>query len=429
MATRLLFVARRAWLVIGWVAVAGLAAAYYGRTIPLVYFGVGAIVWSVPFFALQIVLVSRSRDELIERVGGSGRVPLLYLRPFFLDRVPVFPLRSLVPTVIGLRESFEQMWSPWRTSSVLDERLHGIFGETCTVARIGSKEGLLRGSASIDFPVGDDTQWRRCMLDLASRAEAIVVAPIVPRRTTATYWEIEQLAANGHLGRTVFVMPSYRRKKLVDGLDVAECWERGRALLRADGLVELPPYDRAGGLVARVGGRWRQFHALWGERWSSAFGLRRLLLEGQLRGSATRQSAWFATSVLMASLVGLFVAVATALPAVALSGAAPLAPWLGIVMLCAWSAVTLTSLRESARHCAEGPLGGLFLTLVGLSAYAVGFVVAVAGHALGAGPSLQHGLAMVTVFTVTLAITRMTSSLVMGPQAIPAIPDARPNEP
>ncbi|KAA3655011.1 MAG: hypothetical protein DWQ11_02335, partial [Proteobacteria bacterium] len=90
-----------------------------------------------------------------------------------------------------------------------------------------------------------DTVWKAMFQRLAGAARWIVM---IPSDQGETRWEVQQLVAQGLLGKTVFIMPPALKR---GGIDVADYWQQVRAALAADG-VSLPPYTPAG-QVFRLG--------------------------------------------------------------------------------------------------------------------------------------------------------------------------------
>lgn len=115
----------------------------------------------------------------------------------------------------------------------------------------------------------DGVRWREVFMQLAPRARlCVIVPPHADDRETG--WEIGQLASDGHLGKCIFLMPSFsvRRPGLFAPQFKAQAlWSN---LLRAvGGQAALPAYVSGVGLVVRCGAGFVVVRGIGGRPWHS----------------------------------------------------------------------------------------------------------------------------------------------------------------
>jgi hypothetical protein len=162
------------------------------------------------------------------RAGGirlrarDGRPPILYLRSFEDDALRV-------ATILSARRPFLELFTTRGTDPFEESVTWQIspYGPVVAVGRPGRSLASL-GAARDHLP---DDIWRQEVARRMAEARVIVV---VIGATEGLRWELTQIVAGGHLGRTVFVLPP------ADPGLVRHRWQvTGSALVDAG--IALPP--------------------------------------------------------------------------------------------------------------------------------------------------------------------------------------------
>jgi hypothetical protein len=144
----------------------------------------------------------------------------------------------------------------------LESVLTQAFRKTCPLVALGRQGETYEGAGRIE--VSDD-DWQNAVVKLSDRASVLV---IIPSAHLGTLWELNRLAKDPQLARTLFIMPELPRKtpsgvirsttndRLFDSgiltydssehtYDIPQDWESARAKAEPFGL-HLPAYCAAG---------------------------------------------------------------------------------------------------------------------------------------------------------------------------------------
>lgn len=131
-----------------------------------------------------------------------------------------------------------------------------------------------------------DDSWFVRFQSLVRKADLIIVVPLAQPATLAEIREIYRLKL---LDRTVFVMPfDFSVEKgayspdpaLTKGRDV---WNHSARILRDELGIDLPDYNKRGGIVVPYNGRWTRLVGSNGKPWETSAAIRKILSASKLR--------------------------------------------------------------------------------------------------------------------------------------------------
>jgi len=224
---------------------------------PLVRFLAAGAALGLLLAGLSYMLYSRARILLSRRAAMLDRVEFaeallpalrrgadiefsLFLRPFFTD--DVFKWKS--------RGRYAQdSRSFWQFGGKLDleESLAVAIDRACPLVAVG---GADKGYGPPEMRVGD-ARWQEEVALLIDKARLIVAVPFAQ---PATKWEIERIVRRGHLSKTIFLIPPFRRRtrlrKTFAGTNrrAADIYHDSLREFATLGL-DLPRVDYGGGMV------------------------------------------------------------------------------------------------------------------------------------------------------------------------------------
>lgn len=217
-------------------------------------FDADSAVWIAALVATLLAAVGKASDTLrrrrrqhrreekaqalFEQLDGDTRVTdyVLYLRPFSTTgRLAVSnPKRRWLPLLPGYYEHQGTLEFESLLSQALPPALPLV-----ALGRPGEHIGAGRIRV-------DDADWRDAFERLVAQAAWIVM---IPSHEGETRWEVTRLISDGHLDKTVFLMPP--QPPPAKGIDLPVYWSTMREELSALGL-EVPRYNPAG-LFFRIG--------------------------------------------------------------------------------------------------------------------------------------------------------------------------------
>lgn len=253
--------------------------------------------------ALGVASTSRALDAIVLFPELPTKPFVLFLRSFFIEKI----IKAEPPSLPLLKFDCS-----------LPREIQRAIGGDELVCKIGSRKLLLDLDGGIVWS-HDDVWFERFKL-LAKHSKYIVMVPIVQTSPSGssekpgTLQEIEHLAQEALLGKTVFVVPPSSRVLLALGRgqgllpSVPALWEASRRILKHECLVELPPYPGGHGLLFPDANGWIFVRAVSGRPWNSWRALRNVLVDKRLSATAARDAARIATRfvlVLLPIYVGL----------------------------------------------------------------------------------------------------------------------------
>ncbi len=227
------------------VVVLTISGFYPFSQVPLAFALITWVAWALGVFAFIAYRVVRRRRQFHLNTRAATIVEsepfTLYLRPFRTS--------GRLPVLCQLPKTTDR-WLMGKTWD-LEFALTIAVDDVAPLVAIGHQSASL-GAAKV---TASDETWRETMLDLARRAQHIVMVPL---DRPSTLWEAEQVLAEPALkAKTLFLMPP---RSLFRGLlerampwrSLRRLWNGARAKL-GGGLV-LPAYDRRGAIFDIVDG-------------------------------------------------------------------------------------------------------------------------------------------------------------------------------
>jgi hypothetical protein len=193
-----------------------------------VAFAIGGLIVAVIGGILFRVARALGRADTRRLLAVDHRPPVLYLRSFGDDKVPL-------ATIASARRPFFELFS-FRGRDPFEEAVAWEFATYGPVVAVGRPGQSLASLGAAREHLSDDT-WQEQVALRMHDARAVVVAT---GETPGLRWEVSQVVAGGHLGKAVFVFPP------LDGDALARRWEFTSAALAAAGApVDALPADPA----------------------------------------------------------------------------------------------------------------------------------------------------------------------------------------
>jgi hypothetical protein len=193
-----------------------------------VAFALGGLVVAVIGGVLFRVARALGRADTRRLLAVDHRPPVLYLRSFGDDKVPL-------ATIASARRPFFELFS-FRGRDPFEEAVAWEFATYGPVVAVGRPGQSLASLGAAREHLSDDT-WQEQVTIRMHDARAVVVAT---GETPGLRWEVSQVVAGGHLDKAVFVFPP------LDGDALARRWEFTSTALEAAGAPVGPlPADPA----------------------------------------------------------------------------------------------------------------------------------------------------------------------------------------
>jgi hypothetical protein len=201
-----------------------------------VLFALGGLVVAAIGGVLFRIARALGRADTRRLLAVDHRPPLLYLRSFADDTLPL-------ATIASARRPFFELFS-FRGRDPFEEAVAWELATYGPVVAVGRPGHSLASLGAAREHLSDDT-WKAQVAQRMDDARAIAVAT---GETPGLHWEVAQIVAAGHLGKTVFVFPPVERD------DAARRWTFTASALGAAG-ARVGPLPADPGLVhtARVG--------------------------------------------------------------------------------------------------------------------------------------------------------------------------------
>jgi hypothetical protein len=180
----------------GVLAVAGLLLSVWFDNALLVGLSAGLFLYqSVAITRLGRYYQRLSLPGVGDVLAKDSRAPILFLRPFALDEVPVSPLEDGWYGIRDISLSLDR-----RT---FEEALKVVFDDIGPIIAIGrSGEGAAPIGAAREYT--DDTSWQQRVLERADIAQFVIIACDA---TPSMIWEIQNVSKRLGLRRIVMVLP------------------------------------------------------------------------------------------------------------------------------------------------------------------------------------------------------------------------------
>jgi hypothetical protein len=193
-----------------------------------VAFAIGGLLVAVIGGILFRVARALGRADTRRLLAVDHRPPVLYLRSFGDDKVPL-------ATIASARRPFFELFS-FRGRDPFEEAVAWEYATYGPVVAVGRPGQSLASLGAAREHLSDDT-WQEQVALRMHDARAVVVAT---GETPGLRWEVSQVVAGGHLGKAVFVFPP------LDGDALARRWEfTSTALAAAGAPVDPLPADPA----------------------------------------------------------------------------------------------------------------------------------------------------------------------------------------
>ena len=182
-----------------------------------VAFAIGGLIVAVIGGILFRIARALGRADTRKLLAVDRRPPVLYLRSFGDDSVPL-------ATIASARRPFFELFS-FRGRDPFEEAVAWEFATYGPVVAVGRPGHSLASLGAAREHLSDDT-WQDQVAQRMQDARAVVVAT---GETPGLRWEVSQVVAGGHLGKAVFVFPP------LDGEALARRWEFTSTALAAAG--------------------------------------------------------------------------------------------------------------------------------------------------------------------------------------------------
>jgi hypothetical protein len=193
-----------------------------------VAFAIGGLLVAVIGGILFRVARALGRADTRRLLAVDHRPPVLYLRSFGDDKVPL-------ATIASARRPFFELFS-FRGRDPFEEAVAWEYATYGPVVAVGRPGQSLASLGAAREHLSDDT-WQEQVALRMHDARAVVVAT---GETPGLRWEVSQVVAGGHLGKAVFVFPP------LDGDALTRRWEfTSTALAAAGAPVDPLPADPA----------------------------------------------------------------------------------------------------------------------------------------------------------------------------------------
>ncbi|QGZ38100.1 hypothetical protein IP92_01615 [Pseudoduganella flava] len=206
------------------------------------------VAFGAPFFLIGSWLVSMSNggvqvdlDRLAQAIAdaqASEHVVFLYLRPF--DSTNVYRIRDTSLTLFSA-----ELWERDGFDDI--ERLLSRALERTGIFLALGKPGEHRGAGRAELA---DEHWQAKVAGLLVRSSVLI---LLPARTPGTLWEIARIVDDGHLDKTLFIMPPSDGSLYTMRGDEADHWARTQEACSKLGL-DLPVYRPAGAIFKYLAG-------------------------------------------------------------------------------------------------------------------------------------------------------------------------------
>ena len=201
-----------------------------------VAFAIGGLIVAVIGGILFRIARALGRADTRKLLAVDRRPPVLYLRSFGDDSVPL-------ATIASARRPFFELFS-FRGRDPFEEAVAWEFATYGPVVAVGRPGHSLASLGAAREHLSDDT-WQDQVAQRMHDARAVVVAT---GETPGLRWEVSQVVAGGHLGKAVFVFPP------LDGEALARRWEFTSTALAAAGAPVGPLPADPGADPHRAGG-------------------------------------------------------------------------------------------------------------------------------------------------------------------------------
>jgi hypothetical protein len=186
------------------------------RTVGVI-FAIGGIVAIAVGAVLYRIARSLARAGVAQVLAVDPRSPILYLRSFGDDSVPL-------PTVASARRPLFELFS-LRGADPFEEAVAWELDSYGPVVAVGRPGGSLRSLGAAREHLSNET-WHDEIADRMVEAGLIALAP---GETEGLMWELNEIVQGQHLGKTLFVFPP------LSPADLDRRWEHTSELLRAAG--------------------------------------------------------------------------------------------------------------------------------------------------------------------------------------------------
>jgi hypothetical protein len=162
---------------------------------------VGALAWGFAFFELlvfgrMVQYIKRLYQPRAEAVvARATRRPILFLRPFSLDALPISRIGDTWRSYLWV--------TSWLDKRTFEEYLTDTFrdlGPVIAIGRPGEEVGLL--GAAREY--ADDASWRDLVLRRASASQFVIMEVDA---TPGVEWELEEVSKLVGLQRVLIVLP------------------------------------------------------------------------------------------------------------------------------------------------------------------------------------------------------------------------------
>ena len=180
-------------------------------------FAIGGLIVAVIGGILFRIARALGRADTRKLLAVDHRPPVLYLRSFGDDSVPL-------ATIASARRPFFELFS-FRGRDPFEEAVAWEFATYGPVVAVGRPGHSLASLGAAREHLSDDT-WQDQVAQRMHDARAVVVAT---GETPGLRWEVSQVVAGGHLGKAVFVFPP------LDGAALARRWAFTSTALAAAG--------------------------------------------------------------------------------------------------------------------------------------------------------------------------------------------------
>lgn len=178
-----------------WVASAFVAAVLFDNRF------VVSVAWGVAFFqaivAMRMVQYARRLNQpgAADALAVARRPPILFLRPFSLDALPISPIDD------GWRGQFNVF--SWLDKRTFEEHLSSTFEDLGPVIALGRPDEEVAALGAARAYV-DDASWRAVVVGLAAMSQFVIVEV---DETPGTVWEIEHVSRLVGLHSMLIVLP------------------------------------------------------------------------------------------------------------------------------------------------------------------------------------------------------------------------------
>ena len=196
------------------------------RTVGYV-FAVGGLLVTMLGAVLWRIARSLGRARVREVLRSDSRPPVLYLRSFGDDAVPL-------PIIASARRPLFELFSI-RGADPFEECVAWELDSYGPVVSVGRPGGSLASLGTAREHLSNET-WHGEISDRMRSAGSIALAP---GETAGLAWELEEIVTGGHLRKTIFVFPPLAPS------EIARRWTHTSNILRSAGAIvgDLPaPY-------------------------------------------------------------------------------------------------------------------------------------------------------------------------------------------